>query len=334
MDVAIIGVGAIGGVIAAYLHQAGMKITLIGRSDQVDAIAQQGLKVSGVRGDVCVQLRCLKRLDREYPLVIFATKTQDLEQAYQENCDFLEHGLILTTHNGVQAENILSGHIEKEKIISSAVMFAATYTKPGEIVFNFEGPWVMGKPFTPNTMIVHDIATMMSKAFSVIVSDQMMGMKWLKLLIHFKDCIPALIGQSTQEAFFDRDLCRLHLRLLKEGVSIVRKANIDLVSLPGFSKERLEELVGLSEQKAVEILQPTLICSSDQPLYGSMLQSLLRKKRTEIDFINGEVDVLAKQMGTIAPLNHRIVDLMHMVEHRGRFFSVEEIKKEFEAQLF
>ena len=53
----------------------------------------------------------------------------------------------MTTQNGVQADNILSGHFDRDRQLSSIVMFGATYIKPGEITFNFEGDWIIGRPF-------------------------------------------------------------------------------------------------------------------------------------------------------------------------------------------
>ena len=42
MKIAVIGAGAIGSVVAGYLHKAGVDVILIGRQDQVDAIKKDG----------------------------------------------------------------------------------------------------------------------------------------------------------------------------------------------------------------------------------------------------------------------------------------------------
>jgi len=329
MHIAVVGAGAIGSVVAAYLHKAGVDVTLIGRQDQVEAIKKHGLKINGIRGEEIFHLPVMTKLDQEYPLVIFATKTQDVDQAYQDNQDFLENGLVLTTENGVQADNILSGHIEKEKVISSIVMFGATYIKPGEVTFNFEGNWIIGKPYMTNDMLTQDIAAILKKAFEVFISDDIIGMKWLKLFINFNNCLPALIGKSLQETFADMDFCTLSVRILREGVDIVQKAGIQLASLPNFPVDRIYGLASMPEPQAAGIMNKTLTGLSREPVYGSILQSIIRKKKSEIEFINGEIDMLAKQTGVKAPLNRRIVDLVNQVEQTGRFFTSDEIKKEF-----
>lgn len=332
MKIAVIGAGAIGSVVAAYLAKAGEDVVLVGRKDQVDVINQKGLSIKGVRGDETIKLKALTKLDQSYDLVIFAVKTQDIEDAYQANCEYLEQGLVMTSQNGVQADNLLSCHYEKDKIISSIVMFGATYIRPGEITFNFDANWIIGKPYTPLDPTVHKVADVLKKAFKVQAVNDIMGMKWLKLFINFNNCIPALTGKSMQETFADMDLCRLAVMLLKEGVHIVETANIELVSLPDFPKERTLGLAAMPVDQGAAVINKVLTNLSKEPLYGSILQSILRAKPSEIDFINGEIVQLASHFRMGSPLNSRVVDMVHEVERTGRFFEKNEIKRAFFEQ--
>jgi len=330
MKIAVIGAGAIGSVVAGYLHKAGEDVVLVGRPQQVQTINQQGLRIKGARGEEIVKVPALSRLNKKYDLVIFTVKTQDMEEAYQDNFEYLDDMWILTTQNGVQADNMISSHLDKEKVISSIVMFGATYTKPGEVTFNFEGDWIIGKPFVVNDAFVHTLAGILKKAFPAVVTQDIVGMKWLKLFVNFNNCLPALIGKSMQETFSDMDFCRLSVLLLKEGFAIVQKGGVELTSLPQFPVERISGLASMPLDQAAGIINKTLTSLSKEPLYGSILQSILRKKTSEIDFINGEVVLMAENIQMKAPLNRKVVELVHQVENNGRFFEVEEIKKEFE----
>lgn len=329
-QIAVIGAGAIGSVVAANLTKAGVDVVLIGRQDQVDAINKHGLVVKKFDGQEIVRVKALPKLDREYDLVIFTVKTQDIEDAYQANHQFLPvNANILTTQNGVQADNLLSSHFEPERIISSIVMFGATYTKPGEVTYNFPGDWIIGKPFSANDLRVTEADEVLKKAFPVVVTGEITGMKWLKLFVNFNNCIPALVGKSMQETFSDLDFCRLSILLLREGVDIVKEAKIELTSLPQFPVDRILGLSAMPIDQAAGIINKTLTTLSKEPLYGSILQSIMRKKPSEIDFINGEVTHLAKSIGLESPLNRKVVNLVHKVEQEGKFFSSQEVKKEF-----
>lgn len=329
MKIAVIGAGAIGGCVAGYLKKAGEDVILIGRQDQVDALNAHGLSIKGVRGHETIHVPASVRMNAPADLVIFAVKTQDMEEAFAANADYLDVGLVLTSQNGVQSDNILSSHFERERQLSSIVMFGATYVRPGEITFNFEGDWIIGRPFSPLDPVAHDVADVLSKAFKVVTSTDITGMKYLKLFVNFNNCIPALIGRSMQETFADMDLCRLSIMLLKEGVGIVRESKIELCSMPDFPKERILGLAGMPLEQAAAIMNKTLTGLSKEPLYGSILQSIMRKKTSEIDFINGEVVHLAHNIKMPVPLNEKVVEMVHQVENTGNYFSVEDVKKAF-----
>lgn len=329
MNIAIIGAGAIGSVIAAYLTKAGQDVVLIGRPDQVDAVGKNGLRVSGARGEETLCVRVLTRLDREYDLVIFTVKSQDLEDAVRHNGEFLRNGAILSSQNGVQADDILGRHFRRDRLYSSIVMFGATYTKPGEVVLNFEGDWIVGKPFGHRDEKLETITGVLSKGFNAVISDDITGMKWLKLFVNFNNCIPALVGRPMQEVFADMDFCRLSILLLREGLGIVQRAGIELVSLPDFPAQRIYGLAQMPLEQAAAIINKTLTGLSKEPLYGSILQSIMRARASEIDFINGQVVQTAKGLRLETPLNERAVELVHRVERNNKFFKSDEIKELF-----
>src|SRR3990167_5977882 len=224
MRIAVVGAGAIGSVAAAYLVKAGQNITLIGKPEQAAVISRNGLHVHGVRGDATFKINALSRLDQAHDLVIFTVKTQDLQDAVDANRKFLDSGILLSTQNGVQADHILQKNFPKERIVSSILMFGATYTQPGVATFNFEGDWIIGRPFGANDEAVQRTADVLKTAFPVVVTHEIVGMKWLKLFVNFNNCLPAVVGKSMQETFADLDFCKLSVLLLREGVSITTKA--------------------------------------------------------------------------------------------------------------
>lgn len=330
MTIAVIGAGAIGGVVAAYLKKAGEDVVLVARPDHAAIINAHGLKISGTRGEEVFRVPVLSKMDKAYDLVIFATKTQDVEEAYAHNSDHLENGLVLTTQNGVQADNLLSSHFDQSRQLTSIVMFGATLLKPGEIVLNFDGDWIIGRPFGPINPTTHKTAEVLKKAFNVTVVTDIMGQKYLKLFVNFNNCIPALVGKPMQETFADIDLCRLSILLLREGLDILQTAKIELSSMPQFPVEKITGLAAMPIDQAAQILKNTLTGLSKAPLYGSILQSIMRGKPSEIDFINGEVVQVASHIKMPAPLNTKVVDMVHEVEMSGKYFTFAEVKEAFE----
>lgn len=326
--IAIIGGGAIGSVMAGYLTQAGEEVILVGKKDQVLSIHEKGLTIEGVRGKKTVSVKAVERLEEEVDLMVLAVKTQDVVSALEQHKLHLLSSPVVTIQNGVRADKIVSQWIDPQRIISSIVMFGATYLKPGEVVHNFEGDLVLGNYLGGSDERIKAITRIMEKVFSVVVSEDIMGMKWLKLFVNLNNCLPALIGKSMQESFADLDMCSIGIASLREGLKLIDREGITLHSLPTYPEERLRKLASLPIEESAKIFSQIMTNLSKEPLYGSIFQSIRRGRTSEIDYINGEFVSLAKEKGYSAPLNEKVVEMVHQVEESNEFFSPEEVTRE------
>ncbi len=326
MKIAVIGAGAIGCLVAAYLKQKDEDVTLVGSNRCVEAIKDKSIIICGVRGDFQVRVAIANSLSYIPDLAILATKTQDIDSALKDNYRLLQKSLIVTTQNGVQADNLVAKYIPLDQIFSSIVMFGATSLDYGKIVHNFEGSWVLGSLFNPGpTENMLSISLILDKAFPVIISQEIKGMKYLKIFVNANNCLPAIIGKSMQEVFTDLLVSRISVAIWKEGFNIIDKTGIKLVSLPGFPIENITKLTSLPIEKAAHIFSSMMMNLSKEPLYGSILQSIKRNKISEIDYINGEFVRLAKENNLSSPLNETLVNMVHEVEKNKKFFTKEEL---------
>ncbi len=313
---------------AAYLADKGVDVALAAREKDIAAIKANGLKISGVRGEKTVKVNAVEKLEPGADLVVLSVKTQDITPAVELNLPALKDPYVLTVQNGVRAEEMLAGIIDRGRIISSVVLFGSTYLEPGCVVHNFEGGWALGRAFAPEDDGLKSAAAVLSTAFTVHPTPNIMGMKWLKLFLNMNNCLPALTGLSMQETFASVDLCRISIRLLGEALTVVGQAGIKLTSLPDFPKERIKGLTEMPLEEASRIFSQMMTNLSREPLYGSILQSIKRGKPSEIDYFNGEVVRLGDEIGTPAPLNRRLVEMVHKVEQGGGFLSPQEIISE------
>ena len=326
MKIAVIGAGAIGALVAGYLKSKGQDVVLIAHPAALDAINKNGLKISGARGDFNIIINAVPGLSSAVDLAILAVKTQDVEVALRENLKFLRQAIVLTAQNGVQADNITANYIPREKIISSIVMFGATSLVPGEVVHNFEGGWILGRAFGKNDTEVESVSSLLAQAFKVSITDDIWGMKYLKIFVNANNCIPAILGQSMQEVFCDLETAKISIAIWKEGLDVINKAGVKLVSLPDFQLERLTKLAAMATADAAGIFMGIMKSLSKTPLYGSVLQSIKRGKPSEIDYINGEFVNLAAKFSAKAPLNEKLTQMVHQVERAGKFFTKEDLQ--------
>ncbi len=326
MKIAVIGCGAIGGLLLGYLSHKGLDISGVVRDSQSSAFDEQGLLIEGIRGQKEYKVKTDTKLKEKVDLAIFSTKINDIEEAIKNNLEYLKDAIVLTTQNGIAADYILGKYFPKERIITGIVMFGATFYPPNKVIHNFEGEFIIGNIFGKEVSSFKKVKELIGKAFTVSESDNIKGAKYLKVFINLNNCIPAIVGSSMQEAFADLELAELAICLNKEAYEVVTKSGIEVSSLPTYPKERLQGLVSMEKSEAAKLFSKIMTSLSDKPLYGSILQSIKRGRRSEIDYINGEIVDLARKNNLSAPLNEKIVQLVHTVEQTNKFLSKEDLK--------
>jgi 2-dehydropantoate 2-reductase len=334
MKVAVIGLGAIGGLVAGYLKSKDVAVVTVGRLEQKKAIEADGFLIDGVRGRSVYYFDVRPRLEEKVDLAIITVKTQDLRDAVDKSRESLSGPLILSTENGVRADKLLAMMLGQENIISSIVMFGATYVPSNKVIHNFEGNWLLGRPFGPNDQKTKEVADLLKVAFSVIEVENIGAMKWTKVFVNFSNCLPALLGKSMQETYADLEMCKLALRLLKEGFDVVDRLGIRLLNMPDFDVEKLKGLTRMPPEQAAPVYCGIMTNLSKEPLYGSILQSIQRGRPSEIDFINGEIANQAKLGNIGAKLNTRVTELVHQVETTKRFLTTEQVLEEIEKTTY
>lgn len=329
MKIAIIGAGAVGSLLAMRLSEVVDDVVLIGREDQVESIQANGLIVDGVEGSKTYTIKALPRLDQEYDLVIFAMQTQDVEQAYQDNVDYLENCYVMSVQRGVQAESLLGFHFERNKIFSSLLSFGATYIAPGHIRLDYNGSWFIGKPTTTFDQMGHQVVDVLDKTFDVQVVDNILGMKWLQLVCHLTDAIQAITDLASEDISHNSSLCQISVSLLSEGIKVLCNSHVEFESIPDCSKSEALRLLGCSKDEQLAFYKKQLAASNNL----ATSTNTLRRTLGEIDFINGEVVAVASQMQQESFFNKMMVALVHDVLQKNRFLSTEELIDAFEPIL-
>jgi len=330
MKAAVLGCGAIGGLFLGYLSKQNLDVVGVVKDYQKQPLLENGLIIENETDKNTYKVRVDSQLREKVDLAIFASKIGDLEVLVKENLEYLKDAVVISAQNGVRSDYILSEYFSQEKIISSIVMFGATFYRPNKIVHNFKGNLILGNIFNKAAADIEAVESFLKLGFDTVVLDKIKGAKYLKLLINLNNCVPAILGLSMQETFADLALAKLAIRINKEAFDVVKNSCIELADLPTYPLARLEGLVSMDIEAASGIFSKVMVSLSKQPLYGSILQSIKSGRPSEIDYINGEIVKIASENNLQAPLNSKIVELVHRVEESKKFFKKEELVKEME----
>jgi 2-dehydropantoate 2-reductase len=319
MQIAIIGAGAVGGAFAALLAGSGHDVTVTARGAHLEALQRAPLRLRGAWGDSEARVTAVGTLTERPQLAIVTTKAQDAGAALRANAAMLSGIPVLVVQNGL--EGIATGEAElPESTVSGGLaMFAASFLTPGEVTITAAGPTFIGGAGAKH------LAELLSPPISITVVDDFAGAQWSKLVVNQVNALPAITGLSAQQTIADPRLRRTLVASMQETVRIALASGVHFASVSGLSHGMLRLFA--RAPFALAQLVPRLMARrmGAVPNPGSTLQSIRRGQLSEIDYLNGAVVAAAVALGREAPINARLVALVHEVERSGAFIAPNDV---------
>ena len=325
MRVAVIGAGAVGGLLAALLDRAGHDVEVTARGDHLAAIRADGIVLDGGYGAHVARVAANETLTRTPDVVILATKAQDAAAALDANAGVIAGLPLLVVQNGLGGIRVAREAQPASPLLGGLALFATSYLSPGHITVTAALPLVIGPTPDCPPEVRERVVGLLREALPVEVVDSLDGAQWTKLLVNHVNALPAITGLSVQQTVADPALRRVLAGSLRETVRIANRIGIRFTGLQGIPGWILPWLG--RGPLALAAALPRLLARrmGDVPNPGSTLQSLRRGQLTEIDFLNGAVVRVAGEHGLPAPINTAIVGLVHEVERTGTFLTPSEV---------
>jgi 2-dehydropantoate 2-reductase len=336
MQILIVGIGALGGTIAARAIHTGLPVRLAARnSDSAEALRRSGLRVSGIGGEVkadAIDVAAVEAYGKgdQFDLILLATKAQDaLEIAPHVVGLLAPDGVILPIQNGGVAR-VLADRLGEDKILGGFSNLGATMMEPGVYEQKNAGHLVIGELAGGVSERVERLAQELGHAIEVKVSSNMTGAIWSKLLINCSVTTIGAICSQTMRQYMDT----------KAGKEVFRRTYEEALSVALATGTRPERLAvdpippGWASNVAVEERYESWV-EAMIAFYGdvkpSMLQDFERGQKTEIDFINGYVVTLGHASGVPVDMNAKITGLVRQIE-RGEFQATPDRMNDLAAQ--
>jgi 2-dehydropantoate 2-reductase len=140
----------------------------------------------------------------------------------------------------------------------------------------------------------------------------MVGIAWGKLLINLNNAVNALSGVTLIEELRQRDYRRVVAASQREGLRLLRSAGIDPAKVGAVGPRLIPAVIGSPDWLFNNVFLKKW--KIDSRARSSMADDLAAGRKTEIDYINGELVRLADRLGTDAPINRKIVELIRVAE--------------------
>src|SRR5262252_4065214 len=209
MQILIVGIGALGGTIAARAIRSGLPVRLAARNtDSAEALRRSGLRVSGIGGEMradAIDVAAVEDYGKgdQFDVILLATE-----------------GVILPIQNGGVAR-VLADRIGEDKILGGFSNLGATMVEPGVYEQKNAGHLLIGELAGGVSKRVERVARVLGRAIEVKVSSNLTGAIWSKLLINCSvTTLGALCSQTMRQYMETEAGKKVFRRTYEEALSV------------------------------------------------------------------------------------------------------------------
>jgi 2-dehydropantoate 2-reductase len=298
--VCIVGGGVIGSLFAGHLAQVAEVSVLTRRREHADALNANGLRVSG-RSDLTARVTasCDPAQLPPFDLGIVATKATGLEEAAATLEGHFPEATIMTTLNGLGAEEVVRRHGDWP-IISAVTFMSGTRHDDTHVEYILDTEtWLGPYEETPYERVEEAAALIRSAGLKVEALPDLRPAQWSKLIFNATvNSVAALTGLPHDPHFaaeeLPTDLGHLVHDLVDEGKAVAAAAGIRLHDDPW-------EMNVLATRRG-------------SAHYPSMLEDVEAHRPTEVDLITGALVREAGRHGVAVPLHTALYRLVKAKE--------------------
>ncbi len=301
MKIVVVGSGAMGSLFAAFLTKSKEELWLLCKNKEDAAkINASGISLEGVSGSWQAKVKTTTDIEGigKADLVLICVKAFNTKSAAEQIKPILgQNTKILTLQNGIGNVEIISEIAGEQRVIAGITSQGATLIETGKIRHAGSGETIIGSIDGKIPVELRAIREIFNKAgLETKMSRDIKSLIWSKLIIN--------VGINALTA-------------------ITRLPNGKLTEYEGtrrILRDAVTEAARIAKRKRVKLIfddplaKVEAVCEGTAANLSSMLQDVLRKKRTEIDFINGVIVRLGQEMGISVPTNKLLLDLIKTIE--------------------
>ena len=305
MKIAIVGVGAMGTLIAYCLHRAGYTSWLLDdKSGQVDTIRQEGLTVEDADGTHRIPFHTATtepKVIGKVDLIIIAVKAYDTEQAMSGAVPLVgNETVVLTLQNGLYNLETIAAIVGKNRVFGGVTAHGATQLGYGYIRHAGSGETTIGSLSGEHRTQLTGVCDLLSAAgIRTTTTADVMGTVWSKLIINAAiNPLTALTRLTNGELIEYAELLDVQKRVTEEACAVA-------------------EALGITIYYDNPVEKVKEVCRATATNKSSMLQDILNGKQTEINYINGALVSEGTKCHVATPYNHVLTRLVTALEIQG-----------------
>jgi 2-dehydropantoate 2-reductase len=298
----VVGPGSMGLTHAGLLWRAGLDVTVLDhRPERAQRLNADGYRVSGAAGEfhAAVPVNASAAEVGACGLIIILVKAYSTRDAVAHCADAVsDQSVVLTLQNGLGNLEVLQGAFGPERVLAGTTASGAYRLSDDEVVVAGIGQIALGGE--DRRAAERACGLLCAAGLPAQVSDDVQAILWAKAIVNAGiNPLGALTRLRNGQLLQAPSVRMLMGRIVREACRVAHAAGV----APG------EDLVAMVEEVARKTANNRC----------SMLQDLTAGRPTEIDYINGYVATLGRELGCSCPVNGAVRDLVAAAHlRRGR----------------
>jgi len=319
--IGIMGAGGIGGVVGGLLSRAGHDVTLIDTwTEHISQIKNSGLLVSTSESlykckPEAINLNELQQIKEKFDLVIISVKSYDTDWATMAIKRYVkEEGFYIDFQNGINDPTVAK-IVGEDKTLGCIITISAAIYEPGIVMRTDNRKDVCFKVGEFNRSKSERLIDFVQIMQSVGKSDytlDLLGERWSKLMINcMANPLAGLTGWGTSKVRTETITQNIAIQIAAEVVKVAKSSGFKMGKIMGMEPEDFIDGANgkkLEEIKSQFLEAANLAGSLSRPSFG---QDVLKKRRTEIDYLTGYVSKIGKSNRVPTPFCNKITEIVN-----------------------
>jgi 2-dehydropantoate 2-reductase len=326
--IAVFGAGAIGCYVGGRLAAGGAEVTLIARPRIVDEV-KAGLvltELDGTSTKVTVAATADPAVAKRASIVLVTVKSAATAEAGATLAPLVGDSPVVSLQNGVRNATVLRDAMPGKRVLAGMVMYNVARRAPGEYHRGTIGSLMVDAD--PHAAPLLEACR--AAKLAIEARPDMPAVQWGKLVMNLNNAINALSGRPLAAQLADRDFRRCLSAAQHEALDLLAAAHQPVARLTAVPPRWMARLLPVPD--AIFHRLARRIVAIDPHARSSMADDFAANRPTEIDYIQGEVVALADRLARPAPVNRRLVELVHAAETGGkRDFTGAELRAAIQA---
>lgn len=236
-NIAIIGAGPVGSIMAAYLARNKENVYLIDiKRELISAVEKNGITITGVGDNFTVPLKgtgyFTASLDRfKVDLIFLAVKFNYMDSLLEELKLILKPGQkIILLQNGIDNEDRAAEKLSKDQVLRFVINYAGMIKKPGIVTMSFFNPPNFIGVISPKSKaLAKELADLITAAgLETHYSPDIKKHEWKKTILNAALMpVCASTGLTMKQAMNGEDTRYLCEQILQECIHVAKKVGYD-----------------------------------------------------------------------------------------------------------